>query len=302
MDTANQQRILGYFIEEAKEHLQTLEKGILQLSTSAQDAEMVNEMFRAAHSVKGGAAMLGYASIQKTAHRLEDAFKLLKESSINVDHKLESLFLNGYDYLQDLVERLEKSTEFSDEDAIGILEQAESNFVILQEYLQDLNTGSSATETVEPSVEPSVDITEQVKETLKQMLQLFKQEASTENRQKLQQLCLGLGKLAPQEQNWQNLIDAAKKALSNTRYPYNTIAQIVIKELKVAGDRLHLGQIEQIVPSKNLQQLANTATATPASQVMLPTEPRAAAITLMKTFNRQQLVQIIQLISSQMQP
>ena len=295
MDTANQQRILGYFIEEAKEHLQTLEKGILQLSTSAQDAEMVNEMFRAAHSVKGGAAMLGYSSIQKTAHRLEDAFKLLKESSINVDNKLEALFLNGYDYLQDLVERLEKSTEFSDEDAIGVLEQAESNFVVLQEYLQELNTGSSTLETAEPEV----DITEQVKDTLKQMLQLFKQEASTENRQKLQQLCSGLVEIAPQEQNWQNLLETAKKALMNTRYPYNTIAQVVIKELKVAGDRLHFGQIEQIVPSKNLQQLANTATS--ASQVMLPTEPRAAAIKLMKTFNKQQLTQIIELISSQMQ-
>lgn len=296
MDTANQQRILGYFIEEAKEHLQTLEQGILQLSTSAQDVEMVNEMFRAAHSVKGGAAMLGYTSIQKTAHRLEDAFKLLKDSSINVDQKLEALFLNGYDYLQDLVERLESSTEFNDEDAIEIIEQSESNFVILQKYLQDLNAGLGTVETVEPTV----NVTEQVKETLKQMLQLFKQEASTENRQKLQQLCLGLGKLAPQSQNWQNLIEAAQKALANTRYPYNTIAQIVIKELKISGDRLQSGQIEQILPSKNLQQLAKTANTTTASQVILPTEPRAAAIALMKTFNRQQLAQIIQLISSQM--
>ncbi|MDJ0631854.1 MAG: Hpt domain-containing protein [Xenococcaceae cyanobacterium MO_188.B29] len=297
MDTANQQRILGYFIEEAKEHLQTLEKGILQLSTSAQDAEMVNEMFRAAHSVKGGAAMLGYTSIQKTAHRLEDAFKMLKESSIDVDNKLESLFLDGYDYLKDLVERLENSAEFSDNDAIEILEQAESNFTVLQKYLQELNAGVSLTETTEPSI----DIAEQVKETLKQMLQLFKQEASTENRQKLQQLCLNLGEIAPEEKNWQNLLVTAQKALTNTRYPYNTIAQIVIKELKISGDRLHFGQIEQIVPSKNLQQLANTATATSTSQVMLPTEPKAAAITLMKTFNRQQLVQIVQIISSKLQ-
>ena len=297
MDTANQQRILGYFIEEAKEHLQTLEKGILQLSTSARDAEMVNEMFRAAHSVKGGAAMLGYTSIQKTAHRLEDAFKMLKESSINVDNKLESLFLNGYDYLQDLVDRLESSTEFSDEDALGILEQAESNFVILQKYLQDLNTGLSTTET---EGVPAEDLAEQVKETLKQMLQLFKQEASPENRQKLQQLCAGLAKLAPQAESWHNLLNTAQKALTNTRYPYNTIAQITIKDLKIAGDLLQAGQIEQISPSKNLQQLANVATATPTanSAVMLPTEPRAAAITLMKTFNRQQLIQIIQLISN----
>jgi chemotaxis protein histidine kinase CheA len=73
LDAANAQRILGYFIEEAKEHLETLEKGILDLSNMANDSEQVNEMFRAAHSVKGGAAMLGYTSIQKTAHRLEDA-------------------------------------------------------------------------------------------------------------------------------------------------------------------------------------------------------------------------------------
>ena len=296
MDTANQQRILGYFIEEAKEHLQTLEKGILQLSTSAQDTEMVNEMFRAAHSVKGGAAMLGYTSIQKTAHRLEDAFKLLKESSINVDQKLESLFLNGYDYLQDLVERLENSAEFSDEDALEILQQAESNFVILQKYLQDLNAGLSAT----AEAKPSINIAEQVKETLKQMLQLFKQDANPENRQKLQQLCLNLGTLAPEQQNWQHLINIAKEALGNTKYPYNTVAQIVIKELKLAGDRLHLGQAEQILPSKNLQQLANTAQSTKPSQVILPTDPTAAAVTLLKTFNKQQLSQIIKLVASKL--
>ncbi len=105
MDTANQQRILGYFIEEAKEHLQTLEQGILQLAISVKETETLNEMFRAAHSVKGGAAMLGYTSIQKTAHRLEDSFKILKDNPVDVDQKLETLFLNGYDHLQDLIER-----------------------------------------------------------------------------------------------------------------------------------------------------------------------------------------------------
>ena len=59
----DQQKILGYFIEEAKEHLETLERGILDLSAVIEDQERVNEMFRAAHSVKGGAAMLGYSGI-----------------------------------------------------------------------------------------------------------------------------------------------------------------------------------------------------------------------------------------------
>jgi len=115
--TLDQQKILGYFIEEAKEHLETLERGILDLSAVIDDQERVNEMFRAAHSVKGGAAMLGYSSIQKVAHRLEDAFKVLKENRVGVDQKLESFFLRGYDVLQDLVEKLQGPFGLQQEEA-----------------------------------------------------------------------------------------------------------------------------------------------------------------------------------------
>jgi len=65
LDSANDRKILGYFIEEAKEHLETLEQGILDLGNLVNNHEQMNEMFRAAHSVKAGAAMLGYSSIQK---------------------------------------------------------------------------------------------------------------------------------------------------------------------------------------------------------------------------------------------
>jgi chemotaxis protein histidine kinase CheA len=95
MQPEQQQRIMGYFIEEAKDHLNTIEQGLLSLQSTMEDTEMVNEVFRAAHSVKGGAAMLGINSIQKTAHRLEDCFKVLKESPVKVDSQLESSFC-GY--------------------------------------------------------------------------------------------------------------------------------------------------------------------------------------------------------------
>lgn len=289
MDTANQQRILGYFIEEAKEHLQTLEQGILQLSTSARDTETVNEMFRAAHSVKGGAAMLGYTSIQKTAHRLEDSFKILKEYQVDVDQKLESLFLTGYDYLQDLIERLESSANFSDADAVEILEQAESNFKVLQNYLQELLSGGKST----------ANIGQQVMAILKDMLQLFKQADSPESRQQLKSACDNLVQLAPEQPNWQKTIATTKLALENKKYPYNTIAQVVIKDLKTAGDFLQAGQFESITPSKNLQQLAVSATEAVAS-ITIPKEPKAAAIALLKNFNKQQLAQIMQMVQSQL--
>lgn len=292
MDTANQQRILGYFIEEAKEHLQTLEQGILQLATSVQDTETVNEMFRAAHSVKGGAAMLGYTSIQKTAHRLEDSFKILKDNPVDVDQKLETLFLNGYDHLQDLIERLENSAEFSDGDAVEILQQAESNFAILDQYLQQLLSGDSSQQ---------VDLNQQVTTILKQMLQVFKQPDSPESRQKLHLACDNLSKIAPDEANWQKIVATTQKAITNKKYPYGTIAQVVIKEIKQAGDYLNAGQAQKLVPSKNLQQLAATAGGTTTSgggTVTIPTDPQGAALALVKTFNKQQIMQIFQIIKT----
>ena len=296
MDTANQQRILGYFIEEAKEHLQTLEQGILQLATSVRDAETVNEMFRAAHSVKGGAAMLGYTSIQKTAHRLEDSFKILKDNQVDVDQKLESLFLNGYDHLQDLIERLESSADFNDSDAVEILAQAESNFAVLDQYLQQLLSGGST---------DNASISQQVTAILKQMLQQFKQSDTPESRQKLHIACNKLGEIAPSEANWQTLVATTQKAITNKKYPYGTIAQVVIKEIKQAGDLLDSGQVSKLIPSKNLQQLAATAgeavaTAGGASTITIPKDPQAAALALLKNFNKQQIMQIFKIIKTRL--
>jgi chemosensory pili system protein ChpA (sensor histidine kinase/response regulator) len=77
MQPEQQQRIMGYFIEEAKDHLNTIEQGVLNLQSTIEDQEMVNELFRAAHSVKGGAAMLGLkqhpASIPSTRRLLQDS-------------------------------------------------------------------------------------------------------------------------------------------------------------------------------------------------------------------------------------
>jgi chemotaxis protein histidine kinase CheA len=311
LDTASQQRILGYFIEEAKEHLHTLEQGILQLSSAVQDTEMVNEMFRAAHSVKGGAAMLGYTSIQKTAHRLEDSFKFLKENSIPVDRKLESLFLAGYDFLQDLVEKLENSSGFRDEDAGDIVEKVDANFLLLQNYLQELMnaTGVSPASTsspqpvaqpvaqpkpqAQPVAQPSVNITEEVKNVLKDMLQLFKQKDTPENRQALERLCLNLGQLAPNQANWQKLVRCAQAAVANSKYAYSVLAPIVIKELKLGSDYLQAGQAQQINPSQNLRELA----ALSVSQITIPIEPQAAAAALLQSFSREQLAQLVQILN-----
>ena len=104
MDQDKQKQITGYFIEEAKEHLQTIETGLLNLQTLMGNSEAVNEIFRAAHSIKGGAAMLGFSSIQHVAHNFEDYFKVMRENTnFQVDQDLQTLFLQAFDKLQELV-------------------------------------------------------------------------------------------------------------------------------------------------------------------------------------------------------
>ncbi|MBD2437262.1 response regulator [Nostoc sp. FACHB-110] len=131
-----QQRILGYFIEEARDHLNTIEQGLLNLQSTLNDPEMLNEVFRAAHSIKGGAAMLGLSSIQHTAHRLEDCFKVLKEHPVRVDEKLESLFLGVADTLKALLEHLSGPFGLSEEAASTLMSEAEPVFKWLNEHLE----------------------------------------------------------------------------------------------------------------------------------------------------------------------
>lgn len=290
MDSANAQKILGYFIEEAKEHLETLEQGILDLGNLVNDTEQINEMFRAAHSVKGGAAMLGYSSIQKTAHRLEDAFKILKENRIPVDQKLESLFLKGYDMLQILIDKLQGPLGLQAEEANAIVKNGEPTFAQLQTHLNYLLNQGQPT----PAITSGNSISVSVRDILKQMLQLFKQSETSASRQQLQKLVLSLGQLASDHQKWQYLVKNAQSALANPKHSYRTLAPVIIKELKQASDLLESGRGEEISVSQELQLLANAK----LPQILITLEPKSVASTLLQMFDRQQVSQLVQLLQT----
>ena len=288
MDSANDQKILGYFIEEAKEHLETLEQGILNLGHLVNNTEQINEVFRAAHSVKAGAAMLGYSSIQKTAHRLEDAFTILKENPIQVDQKLESLFLKSYDLLQILIDKVQAPLGLQAEEANAIVKNGEPTFAELQAYLNYLLDQVKST----PAIAATSSISISVRDILKQLLQLFKQEETSASRQQLQELILPLSQLASEQQKWQYLVKNAQSALANPKHSYRTLAPVIIKELKQASDLLEWDCGEEITVSQELQLLATAK----LPQILITLEPELVASTLLQMFNRQQVSQLVQLL------
>ncbi|MBD2624890.1 hybrid sensor histidine kinase/response regulator [Trichormus variabilis] len=105
------------FLEEATDYLNTLESILLEIDTSKHiELDKINAAMRAAHSIKGGAAMMGFRVLSDLAHRLEDSFKVLKTSknSLEIDTHLQSLLLSGVDWLRQIVDLLSQRKALDD--------------------------------------------------------------------------------------------------------------------------------------------------------------------------------------------
>nr|WP_228057414.1 Hpt domain-containing protein [Tychonema sp. LEGE 07203] len=298
------------FIEEAKEHLNTLENGLVDLKSTMKDPESVQEMFRAAHSVKGGAAMLSLDSIKTTAHRLEDCFKVLKDGPVKqVDQTAESLFLKGVDTLKDLLVRLEGPFGLRNEEGEKLVQQVMPVFAQLETHLKNLAAGKVSAAGVARGAGAAqtaggvpANFAAEVMVLLKEMLQGFKQKESAASREQLAAVCVRLYKLGGKIETWQNLVKTARGAIVNPKNSYKVLAPLIIKELKEAGDLVQGAKAKTIAPSKNLLLLAASpkpaeAAPLPAlQQVALPAEPKAVVRLLLKTFNKKQLSEIAKLL------
>ncbi|GAX37052.1 hybrid sensor histidine kinase/response regulator [Nodularia sp. NIES-3585] len=106
------------FLEEARDYLNILEAVLLEIDSSNRiDLDRINAALRAAHSIKGGAGMMGFRTLSDLSHRLEDSFKVLKtrKNSGDLDTELPSLLLSGVDWLRQIVESLSQGNEIEDQ-------------------------------------------------------------------------------------------------------------------------------------------------------------------------------------------
>ncbi|PPT06531.1 Signal transduction histidine kinase CheA [Geitlerinema sp. FC II] len=293
------EEIVRFFIEEGKEHLNTLENGLLDLQATVKDPEQVNELFRAAHSVKGGAAMLGYSSIQKVAHRLEDYFKILRDNPVNVDRHLESLFLKGMDALRELLELLQGPFGLRAEDAERTLAEVEPVFAQLQDHLNHLVEGGGAV-TATPStvtdIEIPSDFAEQVIEILRQMLQVFKKAESAETRQKLSSFCQHLQEIGGASEGWTSVVEAVDRAIANVHNPYRILAPVAIVELRRGAERLSDDPEADIAPSASLNHLADMESGAWTDYILVRNEPKAAFQSLTQVMEKPKLLKLAKLL------
>ncbi len=265
-----QQRIMGYFIEEAKDHLNTIEQGLLNLQITIKDSEKANELFRAAHSVKGGAAMLGLESIQRTAHRMEDYFKVLKEAPVQVDRALETMFLRISDGLKDLLEQLEGPFGLTPDKAQAIMADVEPVFGQLERHLKSLVRQSGATSTTAGAADaqfssevlatPQALLTsfrQDVTALLRQMLAAFKLDDNLESRKTLRDTCAELVSIGQQFDlaEWCDLARTARIAVGELSNDYRQLAPVLIKEIKQAQGMVLTGRASEVMISDAMQAL-----------------------------------------------
>lgn len=118
---------LEIFIDETKEHLQTLNDQVLILEEEPENIDTVNEIFRAAHSLKGMAGTMGFKRMQRLTHDMENVFSEIRNGALNVDADMVDIVFKCLDaiegYLTNIIETADEGTE-DNEELISLLNAA----------------------------------------------------------------------------------------------------------------------------------------------------------------------------------
>ena len=97
---------LGLFLEEAREHLQTLNRCVLDLEHDPGNLQILDEIFRSAHTIKGMSATMGYAAIAELTHEMENVLDLLRKGTLKAHAGIIDTLFQCVDRLEQLVEEV----------------------------------------------------------------------------------------------------------------------------------------------------------------------------------------------------
>ena len=100
------------FEEETKEQIEKMNENLLSLEKDPTDVELIEEIYRASHTLKGMAGTMGYEDIQKISHRMEELFENLKSEGKKVDDRLFELLFDCVDTIEILSTGEEKECQY----------------------------------------------------------------------------------------------------------------------------------------------------------------------------------------------
>jgi len=116
-------RFIATFFDEAHEHLETIEEMAMTLGSGAQDAETLNSIFRAAHSIKGGSGTFGFTQLADATHEMETLFDGLRKGRGVADENTVRVLLDACDVFKAHLARLKGGERGNDPAMDGLRAQ-----------------------------------------------------------------------------------------------------------------------------------------------------------------------------------
>ncbi|MDH5784664.1 MAG: Hpt domain-containing protein [Chromatiales bacterium] len=238
--------LLPDFVIEADEHLAEMESMLLQLMQQPDDLNLLNDIFRPIHTIKGGAQYIGLDKISQLAHRLEDLLDLLRSGKMESSFEIIETLISARDRINTLNEELKRSQhEQSDiQDLIDELQailsgdDGESS----ADVAPQLDNANAARGDVSPAVTVSQALYQE--EDDKELFEIFiahMQEQYNEIVSQLQDMAAGADKVEILSQ----CMAIVEKMTSSANYmDYVELVQryrIWLNEIEKAGDELRMG-------------------------------------------------------------
>lgn len=120
------QEILSIYKAESEEHLLKMNECLIRLEKETDRTDILEEIFREAHSLKGSARMIGFEVVEKVAHRLEDLFGVARKGELSLGSETFDVIFEAIDVISRVTERWLIDPQGEVEDVSPVLEGMES--------------------------------------------------------------------------------------------------------------------------------------------------------------------------------
>ncbi len=137
--------LLQSYIDESLEHLSDIENDILAIEDEGTkiNKELVNKVFRAAHSIKGGAGFLGLANIKELSHKMENVLGMIRNQQIAPNAEIINILLSASDALKNLINNVSSGDEIDISKHIKLLSSVDETLLHTSDNKLDHDTTSN---------------------------------------------------------------------------------------------------------------------------------------------------------------
>lgn len=142
---------LEIFIDESKEHLQHMNKVLLELENNQQDINMINEIFRVAHTIKGMAGTMGFNRVANLTHEMENVLHLVRNKEIQISNPIIDILFECFDALDEYITKLSNTGQEGSLDTTALVERLKH---IAKHKSADGASSNESQKKVVPAAEP----------------------------------------------------------------------------------------------------------------------------------------------------